>query len=202
MWQKTVPLIQHSDKIGDLRARTLGAPELLLGQSRPVFLFLGYLTFYFNNIAYKICTSFYDAYKRQEEKAHYQEALLDMTQILKLSDRIWHDSVQYIKASNGKVGFQAKSDKNFPAWWKHEDKTNGDTGYKSLATKMRNPVLPQCAQFITFWSYNGNHPRGHPTRFSGSGIRIRSLARKCQQPVDRGTRWHSNSKHEYGSLCS
>lgn len=44
----------------------------------------------------------------------------------------------YIKASNGKVGLQAESDRNFPDRWKHEDKTNGNTGYKTPVTKMRD----------------------------------------------------------------
>lgn len=77
---------------------------------------------------------------------------------------------------------------NFPARGKHEDKTNGDTGYESLATKMRDPMLHRYAQFLTLPSNNRNYPSGHQMRLSGLGLRIGSLARKCQQPVDSGTR--------------
>lgn len=68
--RKAVPPVQDSNKVWDLGADALGAPELLLGQGRPLFLFLGYLIFYFNSIAYKYAHLFksYDTYKGKTRK--------------------------------------------------------------------------------------------------------------------------------------
>lgn len=51
-----------------------------------------------------------------------------------------------IKASNGKVGFQAESDRSFPARGKHEDKANGNTSYNTPVTKAREALLHQGTQ--------------------------------------------------------